>query len=561
GGSDEEEGGTALPVAPGNSRLLFSISDGSGRPVPAVVTLLSGRRRSSARTDRSGLARFDRVAAGAYNYEVEADGLPRLVSAKEVALGPRETKRVEIALDAFDLALAGRVLDPSGNPVPGVTVSARRQLQDAREDTLVRADRNALRTVSGDDGSYAIEGLAEAEYVVTAEGARSVSRVYRAGTRTADLVIDEVRTVRVHGAVRSADGRPIEGAEVAPVGQLHRLAETGATGAYSLVLEVSGDQEVYVLTAKRDGFRPARVNLLRSEIGENEDWEADIALEPLGALAPARGALVDPEGRPVPGEALYLYSPGLDARHQATSGADGRFDFGLVQVARDYRFFVYPRSRPGGAWLKDREIAPVAVSEEGLDLEVALERLESCSFRGAMVDADGTPVPRYTLWLRNYEALGASIRLSGDSDGRFSIGAAPCGAVLIETRSEPYLSVRGLELAPGAEGEAALVLDWGSLELSGVVLGEGDSPVAGAKASLRWSRSQGGVTSSSSRSAVTDSLGRFSFSELGPGEHRLIVSAPGYLEEQLASEPAPAGEPVTVRLRPSKRGSPAPPPR
>lgn len=541
------------PVARGTANLVFAVFDRSGRPVSAEIAILSGLQRSSVRTGPSGIARFEGIAAGVYNYELKAEGVPPLVSGKEVVLEERQTKKIELIVEAFDLVLSGRVMDRSGNPVPGVVVSARPQLSDAREDTLVRADLRSLRAVTDRDGAYAIEGLAEAEYVVTAEGPRPVSRVYRAGLRTADLVLETVREVTVYGTVRSPSGEAIEGVEVVPVGQLHRQTRTDSSGSYSLSLAVSSDQDVYVLTASRDGFRTARVNLLRSEMADASEWEVAITLEPLGSRAPVWGTLVDSEGNPVPGEVVYLHSPGLNARYQATSGADGSFEFGEVQVGIDYRAFVYPRSRPAGAWFKDYAMTPVAVGEDGLELEIVLERVPNCSFEGTMVNGDGTPVPRYSLWLRSRHCLGHSVQLRGDSEGKFHVAEVPCGAAILETRSEPYFSVRGLELAEGAPNSVSVVLDWGDLEVSGMVVDEGGAPVAGAKVSLRWSHSEDSLESSSSRNAVTDSAGRFSFSEVGPGTHRIAVSKEGYLQEEMACE-ANRGEPIAVRLRPSRRG-------
>jgi len=116
------------------------------------------------------------------------------------------------------------------------------------------------------------------------------------------------------------------------------------------------------------------------------------------------------------------------------------------------------------------------------------------------------------------------------------------GEILFETRSLPRLTVRGFRLQPGGADEVTLVLDRGSHAFSGTVNAQGGGPVPGASVSLYWSYSEKGIQSSSFRSAVTDASGRFSFTELGPGDHKISVNSTSHLPSHTSHEVGKEGQ-------------------
>ncbi len=508
----------------GEGEILFDLKDPAGKPFTrATVTLLCGRASRAVPADREGLAIFSGIAPSTYSFTVAAEGLPELAAAREIVLSPDERKRVSLTLGAFELAIAGRVLERSGAPVNGILVRARRQIFDAREGELVRSDQTALESLSGSDGNYEIPGIDAADYVLTTEATEvypSVTRVYRGGVQSADLVLDAGRLLEVHGTVTSRAGAVIGGVRIASLGQTARRAETDAGGRFRLELETSDEPSVHVLTAAKEGFREARVNIHGEEVGMAETWQVDIVLDPLGERAPVTGRMSDPDQNPVSGETVYLHSTSLSARHQATSDDDGRFSLGDVQVGEDYRLWIYPRRA-----FRDYSRSPVSIVAPGVELECVLEPLEEGALSGVMVDPRGVPVPGFTLWLRSLKALGKSIAVTGDASGAFEASGVPGGELLFETRSAPRFTVRGIQCSPPADTVARLTLDWGKNALAGSVVDEHGGPVTGANVSLYWSMSSDGVQSSSFRSSVTDAAGRFSFSELAHGEHKLSVSS------------------------------------
>jgi hypothetical protein len=78
---------------------------------------------------------------------------------------------------------------------------------------------------------------------------------------------------------------------------------------------------------------------------------------------------------------------------------------------------------------------------------------------------------------------------------------------------------------------------------------ESGSPIPGASVTVTWSAADGPAQSSSFRSGVTDAAGRFTFGDLGPGEHKILATAPGHMPAQGKVDPAAPGDPAVLRLR------------
>lgn len=549
-----------LPLEPGDARLVFVVVDDALQPIDGVlVVLLAGRRRAEQWTDGYGAAAFQGIAAGTYSYSLAANDLPELVSAREVTLAPGESKELQLRLGDYDLSISGYVRDPGGQGLPGIRVDAREQLVQVGESRLVIADAGFLQTETGPDGSYEIQGLVEGDYVVSVartEDFPSVRKIFRAGSTSADLVLSPIDTVEIYGRVTSPNGAPIEGVRVVPMNQGALQAITDRNGEYATRIELQGQHSIYVLTARREGFRENRLHVRSDQLQDVTDMEVDIVLEPLGTLTAVGGVLVSSDGSPVRGETLHLQSPSMNARYQTVSDPDGGFLFQDVQVGDDYRLLVYPKQSPRSGWLKDYIQSPLTVPEAGLDLVIELESLGVGTIRGTMVDPSGQPIPNFTVWIRSMKAQGRSMEVTGDEQGRFLVEEVPEGEVLIETRSLPRLSVRGIRLAPDEEKEAVVVLDWGRHQLRGTVLDPTGAPVAGARIALHWTLTRPGLQSSSFRNAISDAEGRFEFSELGAGEHRITVNCPGFLQKQMTHDVGISGNEPVLRLQEGHDGRP-----
>jgi len=535
-------------VPPGDAEIVFIVSRAGAGPLPgARVTLYSGRSSGSSVTDAGGMAAFPGISPDVYSFRLESSIDPVLTGAKEISLAPGERREVPLEVGDFRGAIRGRVFDRSGNPVEGIPIEARRHVSDDAENVLVPLAGSGSGTTSGPDGKYELGGLDEGDYMVRT--ARTgpyppVRKIFRSGTRAADIVLDAARELAVGGVVKSRSGEPIGEAIIIPLAQSERKVETDGDGRYDTTLSMTEGQTVHLITAMKKGYRDARVQFRSEEVGESPSLELDIVMDPLGARAPVKGIIQDAAGLPVPNESVFLHSTSLSARYQALTGKDGRFSLGDVEVGGDYRLWVYPR-----ATYRDHSVENLSVSEEGLELAITLEPYEAANLRGVMVDPAGRPVPRFTLWLRSLNAHDNSIAVTGDARGAFEVADVPEGEIFFETRSLPRIAIRGFELSREVDAAVTLVIDHGPHALAGAIVGAGGAPVAGAAVSLHWSHAAEGVQSSSNRSTVSDAAGRFSFGDLAAGEHKISVNAPGHAPSYTSHDVGGGGPDPVIELK------------
>src|SRR4029453_14926988 len=122
---------------------------------------------------------------------------------------------------------------------------------------------------------YLVTTIAHGEYP-------AARRVFRAGTESADIVLDSARSFELHGVVASKDGEPLEDVELKVVGQDGASTRSDAHGRYSLEVEVLEDQIFHVIVASREGYRVTRTNVRMEDVKDAATWELDVVLVPLG---------------------------------------------------------------------------------------------------------------------------------------------------------------------------------------------------------------------------------------------------------------------------------------
>jgi hypothetical protein len=280
-----------------------------------------GRRLYNATTDARGLFTIDGVEPGTYvagffHPRLDSLGIEGLARSVDVG-GERET-RVALAIPSRRTIVAtycprekrtdegtlllGRVLDATGaGPLDSAKVSL------SWTELLIGsaglfADRNNVVAQSGDDGRFAVCGMAsDAELLVqathgsdtsgvvlvhaSAEGITGVemyvgpSESARADSLSPDaaragILLPRRGSARLAGTVRSRGGSPIPGARVRIVGSLSEVTTT-ADGGFHLENLPAGS---YTLEARAIGFEPERraVALL---VGETAMNRAEVVLE------------------------------------------------------------------------------------------------------------------------------------------------------------------------------------------------------------------------------------------------------------------------------------------
>jgi hypothetical protein len=213
----------------------------------------------------------------------------------------------------------------------------------------------------------------------------------------------------------------------------------------------------------------------------------------------------------------------MQTKYRADSDANGNFRFEEVEPGKDYRLLIQP-----GSGYRNKDINPLVVPNDGLNLEIVLELTEEGELSGWMIDPDGQPVPGFPITLHSTIATGQSVGVTGDQQGFFRIENFPVGGALLRTNSYPVLTVRGVRVSSEPEEPVTLVLDTGSHFIRGRVVNLFGEPVAASNITLNWEFRFNRLLNSSTRNTMADSNGDFLFTGLGPGPHTMQVGAAGF---------------------------------
>jgi protocatechuate 3,4-dioxygenase beta subunit len=428
------------------------------------------------------------------------------------------------------LSISGMVIDEAGIGVPGIEVLATlKNLFQLDEDPEASRNERERKALADSDGFYEIQGLDDGEYRIRTQADdfyEAAQAVVRAGVETADLVLRERRPeVDIFGTVRSDEGEPLDNVEVFAIGQSGEAAYTDAQGFYELALKVSNSKPAYTLRFVREGYREKRSVVEPQEMARPEQIRVDTELEPVRELVDVSGTVHNKKGKPVPGESVQLYSEAARQRYTATSDSYGEVWFEEVETSSDYSLAVHPTDS-----YRDFSIQGVEITLAGADLEIVLEPLALGSLTGQMVDPEGKPVPEFSLWLRNPDAINqAALLVTGDQQGHFSVDEVEAGTLVFETRSSPQYSISGVHLTAGEEKVVTLVLDWGHNQVAGLVVDVMGRPIAVSELYVTSLRRDNGLRAHAVRRAITDEAGFFLFTQVGPGYHTIRVDVPGFI--------------------------------
>lgn len=544
---EEGDGRGVLPLPDGSSALAVTTVDRSGRALAGVVlTLRTGRGQEVLETDGRGLSLFDGLAPGLYSLRVEAPKRPPLDLVQRVLLEEGVETSIELPIGDYDLAITGRVLDESGRAAAGVQLVATRQVPRLAASTLVRSDQGDPAAEAGEDGYFEILALEDGEYEVRTVATPvypPVFRVVKAGAESVDLVVRAREDRRIVGLVTDPAGQPLADVRIVPLGQSAAATSTLRDGTYELTLTVTDPHRLYTVRFLLPGYREAQLDVTPEMLEAPEDVRLDATMEVARSQGVVRGRVSGPDGEPVVGETVYLHSHGLKTRYQVNTLQGGEFEFPEVEVGHDYRLWMRPR----GSY-QDYLQKPIHVSEDPLEIDVLLEPLGRGRISGRMVDSGGAALGGFSLWLRSLKAAGKSLRVTGDDAGNFLVDDVPEGQLVFETRSLPRLSISGLTLSAGEEKEVTLALDWGDLEVEGRVIDESGLPIAGARVYLSWFQRDGLLRAGSTRKTLTDESGVYRLTQLGPGTHRISVSAAGYRSAQISHDVGAGLPPADVVL-------------
>ncbi|MGQ0553401.1 MAG: carboxypeptidase-like regulatory domain-containing protein [Planctomycetota bacterium] len=280
-------------------------------------------------------------------------------------------QRVQISLPASG-AIAGRITDRHGTPLPGVVVLVEwRMTSDHAEEAPT-----GLQAVSKEGGEYLLDCVAAGRFIVSAGETVDWSLGYPSGmppsssTREADVVVQTGKTTRldfvlfgpssISGRVRDEFGAPIAGAKLT----LHRVQRWPAPDVRGHTV-TQGEGVVISSRSNEEGF--GETELVETESYATTDERGDYEFTELRAgekrlsvapndhgfvphartlhLAPEerlqavnftlvrglvlRGRVTDPSGLPLAGvtvQAKPAGSASFDDSQRLLTGDDGRFE-------------------------------------------------------------------------------------------------------------------------------------------------------------------------------------------------------------------------------------------
>lgn len=520
------------------SRLSGTLLDGEGAPLPGARVVLrwlgppagtvglEARRGGGSRsgtTDARGAFSFEELAPGGVELSARAEGfLPGDPVTREV---PPDGEVTDVRLVLRRGAVVeGRVFDPSGAPVAGARVN------------VGRAGGTA---VSGDDGSYRIEGVPEglrglfAHHPQFRRFAREMQ--VEAGVNTEDVFLEDGWSVS--GRTVDEDGEPVAGARVVVRAETSRApatyeAESGEDAAFRVVVSDEGE---YRLTAARDGF--ARSELPGLEVRSEPLEGVEVVL--------VRGASVVGTIRGLAPEELGDVS--LEARKEGAAGSEA-----TVAGSVDHRGGYSVHHLAPGDWRiraatagGRREAAAAVTLDAGTrQVERDLEFGRGLRFAGRLLFAD-EPVAGAHVTLAGLDVSGERSILSGH-DGSFRIEDLGPGRYRLDVLdpARALSHVEDFELSSDRE----VVVELRSSPLVGtVVAAEGGEPLEDAL--IRVRKVLGAAGLGPLLTVATDAAGGFVVAHVAPGRYLVSAGKEGYAPAEETVEVAESAPPAPLVLR------------
>lgn len=547
--------GVTVLAVPHESPFALARREARGEAAPAPVA------EAKSGTDGTFLLRLPSEPGKARDVAIETRGAGTIPSRSLDVYSTAETEDVGELVLAKGQALAGKVVGPSGEPIPGAIVTLR-PARRPREADAAGSLLLPVRVTSGGDGAFRFDAAGPGPNRLSVE-AKGLAPLTRTG----------VRPGAQHRPMALAGG-------VTVAGQVLRPGRKG--GAKGALVRVEGAGTTRWVEAKEDGsftIPDAPKGKARLVADADLDGQGEQALVlPLAEGKPAEVVLSPAAG--IEGKAVNAKS--LAAVPRVKVRVDSESGVLVTRTGPDGTYRIRPL-RPGTYRLVADEKRHVPFERERVDVakgttvRVDLPLVLGATLAGRVVDENGAPV------------AGAAGRVSRRSEGGIaaflremrgaevpSFRTRPDGT-FVATRLVPGDALRllvshpdfqtsttgGLALLPGGTKPGLTVTLRRGLVISGRVLDQGESPVAGAELEVTRSRTfEGGrggqrfalnvVDASGGRPVGSSGAdGRFEIRGLAPGDYSLRVRKPGYATELV--DPVKVGEgsePLSIVLGP-----------
>lgn len=346
-------------VLSGSGSLRGSVRDEHGAAMPGVMVRATGLgerwRGQTTHTGDDGSFTFERLGVGEVRVQAQIDWSQQLrapgtsdddLQGELVAIVDGGEARVDLVIESQDGQIRGRVVDSTGAPVGDAFVDATRLSDSAAANAstqrwAVRWGWDRQPVLSEPDGSFAIAGLADGDYMVRAYregGGEAIVEDVAVGS--SNVVLTVVDTGVIAGTVRLAGGGNPERFSISLLERSQVLMRNDdffrTKGGFAMRELPPGTYEVTATSP--EGTAKAEVTLATGQAVE----DVDIELVPKVTI---EGRLVDSSSRkPVSGMRVRVFAEGAmmmfgadDDGGEEISDADGRFrvedaDAGKVRV-------------------------------------------------------------------------------------------------------------------------------------------------------------------------------------------------------------------------------------
>jgi protocatechuate 3,4-dioxygenase beta subunit len=484
-----------------------------------------------------------------------ADLVPGAATQAKREVAPESVPPADVSTQAaINLAVGrgtvqGTVVDEGGSPIPAADVRLTRYGTDniffpEIGGTLVPD----IKTTSGKDGAFLLENVPVYDNYALIVTHGKFSRVERSpvavreGRATVEPRVVLGPGIGLSGRITDTGGNSVPGAIV-------RVSFTpfASFGSDADVLDTKSDSEGryafanlapgnYGLSVVADGY--GRIDVPNINIDGKEPAVKDLVLEVAFMIA---GSVRTLEGAPLPEVEINAYSDSRTNPSQSQVRSDEKGEF-IIQDVPQGRYLIQAR-------LAGYEMAVNNLRVETGDMSVQVQMRALPRVRGQVVSSvTGQPIPNFTAQLRQpiqgSETATAAVPSTrgtfSDPEGRFELGVPKGGDYRVHIIAPDHADTLSSQFAvvTGTDVNNIVVRCIKGGKVRGRVVDAAGKPVVGARVSSHhkewsddmFSLSLGEHTPwlATEASAITDSEGRYTLSNLMPETYQIRVKHPDY---------------------------------
>jgi hypothetical protein len=423
-------------------------------------------------TDANGVFRAV-LPAGDYQVWAERNGYifaPNASASKVTVVAGETARDFTIKMNRHGV-IAGRVLDEDGEPMAHVQVNGLRWVLQNGQRVLTP---QAGMASTNDLGEFRLFGMAPGKYLVSAQSHLRGNAFLQGRQTYAPVFFPGVSDAGAAQAIEVTPGSTRQGIDL----RLHKVPVVRVTG------KVSG---------------------------------LSVAERPTPENAPRRGGAM---------VSLMPRTGVVSMGGQQSAGVNPDGDFELPAVPSGSYILRVNVFGPG----QDRRSARLNLEVGDRDISGLALKLEPAAELKGQIRAEGSPALTSTMvYLEQPAPAPASVYGRPDAEGRFSVAnvnpevyrvrvqGLPAGYYVKSVRIGSQDAQPSLDLSGGVSGELIVTLEKGTAELSGMVLDKDQKPAIGVQVVILGSRNE------IVRNIMTDAQGRYSLTELPPGEYKIAA--------------------------------------